>query len=151
MKQVFWLFLALIPIYNLKAAVSPLPGDVRSFVESIQGTYQIDWAGGHQPAPDNNQAEVFADATAGVLVMPYCGANGLCDPGYLDLIYGKTEIERHQVTADHYRVEIRTWIGAKEYRYTWADEGGRITFTNYAYLVGGQLTSLQHSLHRVVP
>ncbi len=123
--------------------------DAKAFLESVQGAYQIDSAGGHVPAPENNQAEVFADVDEGILTMPFCGTNGLCDPGYVDLSYSRTTADRVDFGPDHYVVEFNTSFGAKKYRYTWENESGRVTFTNYQYLLGTQVTQLQHILHKV--
>jgi hypothetical protein len=147
MKLTLLALIALVPFCGATAAgvaVNP-----QAFLESIQGNYEIDLAGGHTPAKENNQAEVFADTEEGVLVLPFCGSNGLCDPGYVNLAYPTTTVEREDLGADHYRFELRAQFSAKTYRYTWEYEAGRITFTNYQYLQGNQTTQLTHVLHKV--
>jgi hypothetical protein len=145
------MLLALVVGYSYPASGASYSVDARLFVEQVQGNYEIDSAGGHKPTQDNNQAEVFADTEEGILTMPYCGTSGLCDPGYINLSYVETRAEREDLGAGHFRVDLTTKVGGKSYRYSWEQEPARVTFTNYQYLVGTQVTELKHVLHKVGP
>lgn len=131
------------------AAGSPV--DTRKFVESIQGTYQIDLAGGQKPHEENSQADVTADTTEGIFTMPFCGSNGLCDPGYIDFGYPATQVLREDLGINHYLFTLNTVVSGKTQRYTWEFNAGVVTFTNYQYRIGSQVTQLQHVLRKIAP
>ncbi len=133
----------------VQAAGAPI--DALQFIDRIQGTYQIDMAGGHIPTSQNNQAEVYADTEEGILTLPFCGTSGLCDPGYIEFTYAKTQATREELAPDHFVVELVTQYGAKTYRYTWESKAAQVTFTNYQYLVAGKVTQLVHQIHKVSP
>jgi hypothetical protein len=132
------------------AVARGVPVDAHQFVESIQGSYEIELAGGSKPKEENKAADVYADAEEGILTLPFCATNsGLCDPGYISLAYPDTQVERETLSGGVTRYQVSNTINGKVYRYTWEVNLGRVTFTNHQYVLGNQVTTLQHVLRKL--
>ena len=57
---------------------------------------------------------LFVDTDEGILTLPFCGSNGLCDPGYVNLTYTKTEADREELR--RHGVYLTPRIGIQDLR-----------------------------------
>ena len=98
-----------------------------SFILSIQGQYEIRMINNEKPKDPNGLADIYADDTEGAFTMPYCGSDGVCDPGYIFVSY-----QDAVVTETLLRSGVRRFrIDANGATYYWDDLGaGLYRFTN---------------------
>jgi hypothetical protein len=118
-----------------------------SFILSIQGQYRITQINGDKPKDANSLADIYADDTEGALTMPYCGADGICDPGYIFVSY-----QDAVVTETLLRSGVRRFrIDASGATYYWDELGaGQFRFINPSYQpLSGAPFELVHDLEKI--